>query len=245
VIDLNYNYQGKRAVLKRYKFASIEAKMLKILELFINTPKVLYVDKEKLIIEYIENNTIFDEAKFGKELAILHNQTNEFFGFEFDTTIGPLYQPNKKNNSWIDFFINEKILYMANLAYKEGQIDNKLLNNIEKFCNKLDNLIPNNITPSLIHGDIWGENLISNNYKNYLIDPAIYYAHSEIELAFIMMFNTFGKRFFDSYNEIRKIDNEFFNYRYKIYQLYPYLVHVRIYGSSYISGIRNILKEFL
>ena len=245
MIDANYNFNGKRAVLKKHKYAQIEAKMLKDLEPFINVPKVLEADKNRLIIEYIENNTTFNEVTFGKELAKLHLNSSDYFGLNYDTTIGPLFQPNTQNKNWLEFFINERILYMANMTYKENQINTKLLNKIELFCKKLDNLIPNNITPSLIHGDIWGGNLISNNHKNYLIDPVIYYAHNEMELAFIKMFNTLSNEFFSSYREIIKIDKEFFNYRYKIYQLYPYLVHIRIYGASYIGGVEEIVDRFI
>ena len=60
MIDLNYLYNGKRAVLKRYPYAQIEAKMLQELSAFINVPKVLKVDTNELIIEFIEDNTPFD-----------------------------------------------------------------------------------------------------------------------------------------------------------------------------------------
>jgi len=245
MINLNYLYNGKRAVLKRYPYAQIEARMLQELSAFINVPKVLKVDTNELIIEFIEDNTPFNEIRFAKELARLHKQTHTHFGLAYHTTIGPLFQPNLQNKNWREFFIEKRVLYMAKEAYKENQISSSLLNRLEQFCTKIEKLIPNNIKPSLIHGDIWSGNLISHNHTNYLIDPAIYYAHNEIELAFIKMFNTFSQSFFDSYNEVFPIEKEFFKERYKIYQLYPYLVHVRIYGASYINGVENIIKEFL
>jgi len=244
MIDLNYLYHDKRAVLKRYKYASIEAKMLRYLKDYINVPEVYEYQNDYLIIKHLPSNCSFCEESFAKELANLHQNSWDGFGFFYDTTIGPFLQPNKKYNNWIEFFVNERVLYMAKKAMHERQIDVDIMKKIEKFCIKIEDILPKDIKPSLLHGDIWSGNLICHNQKNYLIDPAIYYGHSEIELAFIMMFNTFGERFFKSYSEVLPIDKEFFKSRYLIYQLYPYLVHVRIYGKSYLDGVRRILGYF-
>jgi len=244
-IDLHYDHNGTKAVRKRYAYGAIEAKMLRLLSPFINVPKVLYSDDETVVMEYLENDTSFDEAAFGGELAALHRQTGDYFGLEFDTTIGPFIQPNGMYAKWSDFFIERRALYMAREAFDERRLDSALMKKIEYFCSKLDTLLPNDIAPALIHGDIWSGNTLTHRGKNYLIDPAIYYAHNETELAFIMMFDTFGERFFKSYDEAMPIAREFFDYRYKIYQLYPYLVHLRIYGSSYLGGVRDIVEEFV
>jgi fructosamine-3-kinase len=63
-----------------------------------------------------------------------------------------------------------------------------------------------------------------------VIDPAIYYAHPEIELAFSMLFNTFGTPFLVHYGALRAIDPGFIDSSREIYNLYPLLVHVRLFG---------------
>jgi fructosamine-3-kinase len=77
-----------------------------------------------------------------------------------------------------------------------------------------------------------------------LIDPAIYYGHPEIELAFITLFNTFGDSFFTHYQEVRPIADDFFEERRDLYNLYPLLVHVAIFGGSYVQSVERTLRRF-
>ncbi len=76
------------------------------------------------------------------------------------------------------------------------------------------------------------------------VDPAIYYAHPEIELAFTTLFGTFERPFFDRYHELRPIAPGFFEERRDIYNLYPLLVHVRLFGGSYVSSVERTLRQF-
>ena len=82
-----------------------------------------------------------------------------------------------------------------------------------------------------------------NNECATLIDPAIYFGDREMELAFILMFNTFGDTFFHSYNEVHPLSDDFYETKVPLYQIYPYLVHVALYGSTYISGLEEQLKR--
>ena len=219
--------------------------MLALLGRFVHTPKVYKVEDESIIMEYIQNDCVLDEEKAAQSIAHLHDQHASRYGLEFDTTIGPFLQTNKQDLSWVKFYTNQRVLYMGKKALSEGSLTKKHYAKLEKLCEKLPTIIPDNPKASLLHGDIWGGNVLCHNNELYLIDPALYYGHNEVELAFIMMFDTFGKKFFDAYNEIVPIEKEFFEYRYMIYQIYPYLVHVRIYGGSYLSALERILSRFV
>ncbi len=244
-IDTRYSFKGMHAVQKRHPFAEIEAQMLLLLGKYVNTPKVYDYDQNSIIIEYIADNCLLDEQKAASSIAYLHSQYASKYGLEFDTTIGPFLQPNTQSSSWVEFYTTQRVLYMAQKALDEGSLSKTHYAKLEKLCQKLPSLIPDTPDASLLHGDIWGGNVLCHNGELYLIDPALYYGHNEVELAFIMMFSTFSKRFFDAYNEIIPIEREFFKYRYAIYQIYPYLVHVRIYGKSYLSALERILARFV
>lgn len=225
-----------------------EAMMLKYLKKnHLNVPEIIKLEKHKLYTEFHENNGQINR-KIEEEIAInlssLHNISSDFYGFEKDTIIGPYQQFNKRYTSWIDFFTEQRILNFAILAFEEGIMPLEYLRRIEKFIVGVRKFLYEPEKSSLLHGDIWKGNIIVSNGKVYYIDPSIYFGHNEIELAFILMFNTLGDHFFNKYNEIKPIQEGFFEERAPIYNLYPYLVHVRSFGDSYLSGTDKLLKRF-
>jgi fructosamine-3-kinase len=91
---------------------------------------------------------------------------------------------------------------------------------------------------------MWGGNvLVNDGCIAGFIDPAIYYADPEIELAFSTLFSTFGEPFFRRYSEIRPIRPDFFEVRRDLYNLWPLLVHVRLFGGGYVRQVERILKS--
>ena len=75
------------------------------------------------------------------------------------------------------------------------------------------------------------------------VDPAIYIAHPEIELAFTTMFNTFGRAFFEAYESLMPLEPGFHEVRRELYNLYPTLVHVRLFGAGYLGPIDRTLRR--
>ena len=76
------------------------------------------------------------------------------------------------------------------------------------------------------------------------VDPAVYYGDAEIELAFSTLFGTFGQPFFRRYQELRPLEPGFFEQRRDLYNLYPLLVHVRLFGGSYVDSVDRTLSRF-
>ena len=75
-------------------------------------------------------------------------------------------------------------------------------------------------------------------------DSAYVAAHPEVELAFSTLFGTFGQPFFQRYHQLRPIAQGFFEERRDIYNLYPLLVHVRLFGGRYVGAVGQILRKF-
>lgn len=137
------------------------------------------------------------------------------------------------------------LLYMTNIARLSGNLSLEFYRRLEKFAENLEKFLIEPDAPSLIYGDMWGGNILALNGKIAgFVDPAIYYAHPEIELAFSTLFGTFGQAFFDAYQELRPIEPGFFSERRDIYNLYPLLVHVRLFGGGYASQVDSILSRF-
>lgn len=230
---------------------AVEAKMLYDLnDAKIRVPEVILNQGTYLVMEYIES---MHQAKENQErqaanlLAALHSISNEsrMYGYYYDTTIGPFAQKNEQTQyNWTLFLGQMRIMPMARLCYDEGKLSKQILERLESLCRDLYKRIDmSTIYPSLLHGDIWSGNVLYDSKGACLIDPAIYYGDKEMELAFILFFNTFGDTFFSEYNAIHPLSKEFYDSKVPIYQIYPLLVHIALYGSSYLSPLEDILRR--
>lgn len=135
----------------------------------------------------------------GCQLAALHRHTAPSFGLDTNNYIGSLPQNNERNNSWVDFFITNRLEVQLRLAEQQIKIGAGIRKRFEKMYNLLADLFPP-AQPSLLHGDLWSGNLMTDeNGKPCVIDPAVYYGHREAELAFTRLFGGFDERFYQSY----------------------------------------------
>lgn len=210
-------------------------------------PEVIHADDGLLIMSYIEHGGALDgpaQAHAAELLADLHAITRPRYGHERDTLIGSLPQPNPESDSWRDFFRDHRLLAMARTALEAGRLPAATMKRIEALATRLQTWIDEPEAPALIHGDMWGGNVLAGEGRIAgFVDPAIYYADAEIELAFATLFSTFGEPFFARYNEIRPIRAGFFETRRDLYNLYPLLVHVRLFGGSYLGSVEATLSR--
>lgn len=211
-------------------------------------PAVLHAAADIMIMDHVPTSGAIDdrvERDAAERLAALHAVTAPRFGLERDTLIGSLPQPNPQGDDWVDFFRDQRLLHMADLAHEAGRLPADLRARIDGLAIRLGDLLPRHPTPSLIHGDVWGGNvLVRDGRLAALIDPAIYYADAEIELAFTTLFGTFGETFFRRYHEIRPLDRLFREERIHLLNLYPVLTHVRLFGGGYVEQVAGTLRRF-
>ncbi|MFC2025985.1 fructosamine kinase family protein, partial [Chloroflexota bacterium] len=78
----------------------------------------------------------------GTQLACLHNITREQFGFEHNNYIGRIHQINTWQNNGHEFFGNQRLLYQARRANKNGLLDGNAFQHVERLIMHLDNLVP-------------------------------------------------------------------------------------------------------
>jgi len=230
-----------------------EAKMLKdIYKYEIAVPRVFDVSSTHLLMAFIEESNMSvrsRELAAAKVLAKLHSVTNEsrMYGYWYDTTIGPFEQKNEQTQyNWGLFLGQMRIMPMAHICYDKGVLSRGVLERLERLCRDIYRRIDiSKITPSLLHGDLWSGNILFNMNEAVLIDPALYFGDREMELAFILMFDTFGKIFFDAYTKVHPLSEDFYDVKVPLYQIYPFLVHTALYGSAYTGGLEqrlNLLK---
>lgn len=206
---------------------------------FLSIPKVIWAKEVDqlpglLMMEYLKPSggvTNMDEM-LGRGLATIHKKTADQFGFYHDNYCGATIQKNNWNNSWIEFFGQQRIWNLIELIRKTRTLSYTEINTYEKLLLKLPELLLYKTAPSLIHGDLWSGNYMCTEKDYALIDPATYYADREMEFSIMKMFGGFSPRVWDAYNEEFPIEPGW-QERNKIYQLYHILNHYYLFGGSY------------
>jgi fructosamine-3-kinase len=227
----------------------LEGFMLRHLsEAGVPTPEVLLAEDDLLLMAHVEGGDTLDspaQCHLADMLATLHAVPQDSFGFERDTVIGGLRQPNPMGDRWIPFVAEHRFVYMARQAMTAGHLSPALMARVETLAGRLERWLREPAHPSLLHGDLWGGNILSREGRVVaLIDPALYHGDPEIELAFGTLFGTLGTPFFERYREHRPLEPGFFEERRDLYNLYPLLVHVRLFGGHYVQSVEHTLARF-
>ena len=199
-----------------------------------------------LLLEYIEpaSRSANYWQDFGKKLAMLHQHSSDAFGLDYDNYIGALPQQNNKHSDWIHFFVQERIQPMLEMAISKRAFGSDIKHSFDKLYQQLINIFPTE-PPALLHGDLWGGNIVTNkNGLAAIIDPAVYYGHREMELAFMTLFDRQTQAFYNAYEEISPLSPGWQD-RLDLYNLYPLLVHVNLFGGGYAGSVRQILNRYV
>ncbi len=196
-----------------------------------------------LLMEYIAPGSGGDSFRFGEELAALHGNRAEKFGLEQDNYIGSLPQSNTYREHWLSFFAEMRIEPQLKMAVDSGKLSSTAQKGWVGLLKRLDTIIPE-CKPSLLHGDLWSGNyMFDNNGRAVLIDPAVYYGHPEMDLSFTKMFGGFDASFYEGYRSAAPLEPDFED-RVPVYNLYPLLVHVNLFGGHYSDQCRRFLMKF-
>lgn len=234
-------------------FSNFESELAGLLHLrstqTLRVPWPLAVQKSEgyafFLMEYIPSapkNDLFWE-QFGTDLAALHANTRPTFGLDEDNFIGALPQYNEARDSWLRFFIEMRLEKQVLMAEQNGYAPQGLRRSFEDLYANLTNLLPKE-PPALLHGDLWSGNfMVGPEGDPVIMDPAVYYGHREAEIAFTRMFGGFDSRFYDAYNAASPLAPGW-EERIDLFNLYPLMVHLNLFGRSYLGEIQQTLKRF-
>jgi fructosamine-3-kinase len=111
----------------------------------------------------------------------------------------------------------------------------------EQLLPRLEELVGPPEPPARLHGDLWGGNaMVDERGQPCLIDPAVHGGHRELDLGMMRLFGGFSPRVFAAYEEAFPLapDSEA---RVPLYQLYFLMVHVNLFGGSYVGSVESAL----
>jgi fructosamine-3-kinase len=198
-----------------------------------------------LLMEFVETgyraSGFWEE--FGTSLAQLHRHSAGHFGLDHPNFIGSLPQSNHPHSSWAEFYIHERLQPQLELALLSKRLNSSDAAHFEKLYLKLPEICPAE-PPALTHGDLWSGNfLVDANSRPVLVDPAVSYAHREMDLAMSRLFGGFERPFYRSYEAAWPLAPGF-EQRLPVYQLYYLMVHVNLFGGGYVGSVREVISAF-
>jgi len=200
-----------------------------------------------LALEYIALGGSAKTAarQLGRQLAELHRIPQAYFGWQRDNTIGSTPQHNPPSQDWCGFWREHRLGKQLRLAAHNG-FTGRLQPLGEKLCADLDIFFQNHKPQaSLLHGDLWGGNwAVDRQGQAVMFDPACYYGDREVDLAMTELFGGFGADFYAAYQTAWPLDDGY-KTRKTLYNLYPILNHLNVFGGGYLGPSEQALSRLL
>jgi fructosamine-3-kinase len=227
------------SVAKKSPSVAAEAAMLRALaQAGCPVPAVEAEYENVLLLAYVENDGVFSAkawADLGQRLARLHGHVSAAYGWPVDYAIGTVAFDNRETADWPRFWGEQRLIASA------AVLDRPWRERVDRLARRLPDLLPASPPPALLHGDLWtGNILVRDGTVVGFVDPACYHGDPEVDLAMLELFCSPPDNFREAYGPLAPGWRE----RRPIYQLFPALVHVRLWGASYYAMADRLLSAF-
>ncbi|SFE65460.1 fructosamine kinase family protein [Roseivivax sediminis] len=227
---------GRELVVKTGPLVHVEARMLAAMAmLHAPVPELLHTEHRLICLDYLPEAPATRETwrGFGEALATLHSWDGGYYGWDEDYAFGPVPIPNGKTDTWPEFWAERRLLA------DPSALPPDIARRVERLAARLPEMLPESPRASLLHGDLWGGNLHFTEDRAVMIDPASYYGHSEVDLAMLTLFGTPDQAFWRGYGKPDPGVED----RRPVYQLWPALVHLRLFGGGYHAMATGLLDD--
>ena len=227
---------GTRLTAKQGPRVGSEAAMLRAMAgTGAPVPAVIACEDDLLLMEWIEHDGGPEQCwdDLAQVLGQLLAAHGEHFGWAEDYAFGEVTVANDPCKDWPAFWAERRLLPFV------PHLPAELAGRVEALALALPDLLPRQPHASLLHGDLWGGNVLSRRSDvAALIDPACYHGDREVDAAMLTLFDHPPTRFFDALD----LDAGW-RERQPAYRLWPLLVHLRLFGGHYRRGVEACLSE--
>lgn len=235
-VELVTLIDGRQIVAKHGPLVAREARMLKaIAKAEAPAPMVLGVAGQVLLMDALPQAPASTKGwtALARGLGKLHATHGDRYGWAEDYAFGHVTISNQPCATWPEFWANHRLLPAGE------KLPPALMSRIEVLAKQLPERLPSHPPLALLHGDLWTGNALFTSNGAYFIDPACYFGHNEVDLAMLHLFGTPPAAFTDCYGPLEAD----WQTRRAIYQLWPALVHWRLFGAGYTPMVTGLLDQ--
>lgn len=223
---------GRVVVAKQGHLVAREGAMLRaIAQTGAPAPEVLHCDGQLLVMSFVEADGRAGWSSLAEALQHLHAAQDRPYGWNADYAFGSVRIANDPMDSWPRFWAKRRLLPFCEV------VDPSLAARIEQVAARLSDLLPESPPAALLHGDMWGGNVLFHQGElAALIDPACYYGDREVDFAMLQVFDRPPENLFTA-SDLAPGWRE----RVPVYELWPMLVHLQLFGDSYRGRVESLL----
>jgi len=201
-------------------------------------PEVVAVTEEYLALEWVEpapggRLDVAGEEALGRGLAAVHAAGAPAYGGAHVLRIGPIALDDGPADTWARCYADQRLRPLARRAVDLGTLDAAGAAVIERVCGRIDALAGPPEPPARLHGDLWSGNVHAGaDGRPWLIDPAAYGGHREVDLAMLRLFGGPSERCYAAYDDAAPLADGH-EQRVGLWQLFPLLAHAVLFGGGY------------
>lgn len=198
-------------------------------------PEILGEAPGRLVLQRIEPGSLSPagEEELGRMLATLHRAGAPRFGSlpaDGAFFVGRCEIPSPEGDDWSAYYVEHRLLPVAARVGLGGEVERLRVEAPPE-------------PPARLHGDLWTGNVLADRAgRPWLIDPAAYGGHREMDLAMLDLFGRVPERTLAAYDEVAPLADGWRD-RVGLWQLFPLLVHAVLFGGSYVARSRALARR--
>lgn len=199
-------------------------------------PEIVSASPDRLELQRIEPGRLdaAGEEDLGRMLAAMHSAGGPHFGSlpaSGRFFVGRCEIALAEGDDWNAFYLHQLCVPLARRVGLEHEV----------AAVRIDAPVE---PVARLHGDLWSGNVLADpSGRAWLVDPAAYGGHREIDLAMLDLFGSVPARTIAAYDEATPLADGW-RERVALWQLFPLLVHAVLFGGGYTARAAEVAYRY-